>query len=556
MDIFDKVKKILYEKIKEIIPSTINVEECFKDVIVERPRDIKYGDLATNVALIFAKKINKSPFEIAKQLSESIYFPDGEISKIEPTYPGFINFRISKKFINSELYKIIEYKSEYGTNQSGNGKKINIEFVSANPTGPLHVGHGRWAALGDCLANIFRANSYEVIKEYYINDAGSQVELFCKSVLARCRELLNLPSEFPEGGYPGDYVYDIAKTLIEKKGKNYFLKPTDEIEKDIRLESIEIMMNIIKDTLQIMGIEFDIWFEESDLYETGIFKDVVDSLEKNQFIYSKDGAKWFISSKYGDDKDRVVVRTTGEPTYFGADIAYLKNKLDRNYDKNIYIWGSDHHGDVMRLKAVAEVLESGRGKVEIIIGQFINLIREKKPVRMSKRRGIYFTLRDLLNELDRDVVRYFFIMKSFDTPINFDLDLAKEKSMKNPIYYVQYAHARIESILRKAKEKDVEVPSLNKINFDFISEPYEISLAKELIFYPYVIKKACQNRATHIITNYLENLAKLFHLFYTNCKVIGEDNNITNSRFSLILVTKQVFKNALNILGVSAPKSM
>jgi arginyl-tRNA synthetase len=556
MDIFDKVKKILYEKIKEIIHPTIDIEEYFKDVLVERPKDIKYGDLATNIALIFAKKINKSPFEMAKHLSESIYFPDGEISKIEPAYPGFINFRFSKKFINSELYKIIEYKSEYGTNQTGDGKKINIEFVSANPTGPLHVGHGRWAALGDCLANIFRANSYEVIKEYYINDAGSQVELFCKSVLARCKELLNLASEFPEGGYPGDYVYDIAKTLIEKKGKNYFLKLTDEIEKDICLESIEIMTNIIKDTLRMMGIEFDIWFKESDLYASGLFNDVVDSLEKNKFIYSKDGAKWFISSEYGDDKDRVVVRKNGEPTYFGADIAYLKNKLDRNYDKNIYIWGSDHHGDVMRLKAAAEVLEAGPGKVEVIIGQFINLIRGKRPVRMSKRKGIYFTLRDLLNELNRDVIRYFFVMNSFDTPIDFDIDLAKEKSMKNPVYYVQYAHARIESILKKAKENGIEIPSLDKINFNFISEPDEISLAKELIFYPYVIKKACQNRATHIITNYLENLAKLFHLFYTNCRVIGEDKNITNSRLSLILATKQVFKNALSILGVSAPKSM
>lgn len=556
INIYNKIKKVLYDEVKEMLPIEIDMEEFYKEVIVERSREKKYGDLATNTAFVFSKRINKSPIDLAHQLSERLYFPGGEITEILPSHPGFINFKLSNKFINSELIKILELKSRYGTNYTGKGKKINLEFVSSNPTGPLHVGHGRWAAFGDCLSNIFEANGYEVIKEYYINDAGTQVELLGKSVLARCREILNIPSEFPEGGYPGKYVYDIAETLIEKKGKDYFSYQADKIIKDICIQSTEIMMGRIKETLEMMGVKFDIWFNESELYKTGLFNQVIDSLEKKNFIYFKDDAKWFVSSKYGDDKDRVVIRKTGEPTYFGADIAYLKNKLNRGYDKNIYIWGSDHHGDVMRLKAVAKVLEKEPAKVEVIIGQFVNLISKGKPVRMSRRRGKFFTLRELLKELDKDVIRYFFVMKSLDTPLDFDLDLAKEKSMENPVYYIQYVHARIESILKKAKEKDIEIPSFDKINLDFISQPDEIALSKELIFYPFIIKKACQNRATHIITNYLENLAKIFHLFYTNCRVIVEDNSVTNSRMSLILATKQVIKNALKILGVSAPESM
>ena len=556
INIYNKIKKVLYDEVKEMLPVEIDIKEFYKEVIVERSREKKYGDLATNTAFVFSKRINKSPIDLAHQLSERLYFPGGEITEIVPSHPGFINFKLSNKFINSELIKILELKSRYGTNYTGKGKKINLEFVSSNPTGPLHVGHGRWAAFGDCLSNIFEANGYEVIKEYYINDAGTQVELLGKSVLARCREILNIPSEFPEGGYPGKYVYDIAETLIEKKGKDYFSYQADKIIKDICIQSTEIMMGRIKETLEMMGVKFDIWFNESELYKTGLFNQVIDSLEKKNFIYFKDDAKWFVSSKYGDDKDRVVIRKTGEPTYFGADIAYLKNKLNRGYDKNIYIWGSDHHGDVMRLKAVAKVLEKEPAKVEVIIGQFVNLISKGKPVRMSRRRGKFFTLRELLKELDKDVIRYFFVMKSLDTPLDFDLDLAKEKSMENPVYYIQYVHARIESILKKAKEKDIEIPSFDKINLDFISQPDEIALSKELIFYPFIIKKACQNRATHIITNYLENLAKIFHLFYTNCRVIVEDNSVTNSRMSLILATKQVIKNALKILGVSAPESM
>jgi len=556
INIYNKIKKVLYDEVKEMLPIEIDMKEFYKEVIVERSREKKYGDLATNTAFVFSKRINKSPIDLAHQLSERLYFPGGEITEIVPSHPGFINFKLSNKFINSELIKILELKSRYGTNYTGKGKKINLEFVSSNPTGPLHVGHGRWAAFGDCLSNIFEANGYEVIKEYYINDAGTQVELLGKSVLARCREILNIPSEFPEGGYPGKYVYDIAETLIEKKGKDYFSYQADKIIKDICIQSTEIMMGRIKETLEMMGVKFDIWFNESELYKTGLFNQVIDSLEKKNFIYFKDDAKWFVSSKYGDDKDRVVIRKTGEPTYFGADIAYLKNKLNRGYDKNIYIWGSDHHGDVMRLKAVAKVLEKEPAKVEVIIGQFVNLISKGKPVRMSRRRGKFFTLRELLKELDKDVIRYFFVMKSLDTPLDFDLDLAKEKSMENPVYYIQYVHARIESILKKAKEKDIEIPSFDKINLDFISQPDEIALSKELIFYPFIIKKACQNRATHIITNYLENLAKIFHLFYTNCRVIVEDNSVTNSRMSLILATKQVIKNALKILGVSAPESM
>ena len=556
INIYNKIKKVLYDEVKEMLPIEIDMEEFYKEVIVERSREKKYGDLATNAAFVFSKRINKSPIDLAHQLSERLYFPGGEITDIVPSHPGFINFKLSNKFINSELTKILKLKSRYGTNQTGKGKRINLEFVSANPTGPLHVGNGRWAALGDCLVNIFEANGYKVIKEYYINDAGTQVELLGKSVLARCREILNIPSEFPEGGYPGKYVYDIAETLIEKKGKDYFSYQADKIIKDICIQSTEIMMGRIKETLEMMGVKFDIWFKESELYKSGLFKQVVDFLEKNEFIYIKNGAKWFISSQYGDDKDRVVIKKNGEPTYFGADIAYLKNKLNRGYDKNIYIWGSDHHGDVMRLKAAAKVLETEPDKVEIIIGQFVNLTQGKKPVRMSKRKGIFFSLRKLLEQLNIDVIRYFFVMKSLDTPLDFDLDLAKEKSIENPVYYIQYVHARIESILKKAKEKDIEIPSFDKINFDFISQPDEIALSKELIFYPFVIKKACQNRATHLITNYLENLAKIFHLFYTNCRVIVEDSSVTNSRISLILVTKQIIKNALKILGVSAPESM
>jgi len=556
VDIFKKIRETLYKNINEIIPDKVYIKNYFKDVVVERPRDIKHGDLSTNVAFIFSKIINKTPIGLATQLSNKILFSDGEISKIVPTHPGFINFKLSREFINSELYKILKHKSNYGTNQTGKGKKINFEFVSSNPTGPLHVGHGRWAALGDCLSNIFEANGYEVIREYYINDAGTQVELFGKSVLARCREILDLPSEFPEGGYPGKYVYDIAKVLIKRKGKDYFSYPADKIIKDITIQSTEIMMNIIKETLKMIGVEFNIWFSESELYKTGLFNQIINSLEKKDFIYFKDGAKWFVSSKYGDDKDRVVIRKTGEPTYFGADIAYLRNKLNRDYDKNIYLWGSDHHGDVMRLKAAAKVLEAGPDKVEVIIGQFVNLISKGKPVRMSRRKGKFFTLRELLEELDKDVIRYFFVMKSFDTPLDFDLDLAKEKSIKNPVYYIQYVHARIKSILKKAKKESVEIPSLDRVNFDFILQPDEITLARELIFYPFVIKKACKNRATHLVTNYLENLAKIFHSFYTTCRVIGDNKKITNSRISLILATKQVIKNALTILGVSVPESM
>ena len=515
------------------------------------PPQKEYGDFATNFAMQSARVFHQNPRKIAEELAKRI---QGDwLDHTQVAGPGFLNFYLQGDVLYDNFAQIFAAGEAYGQLTKKDGPKIQVEYVSANPTGPLHVGHGRGAAAGSALVNLLRAAGYPVESEYYINDAGNQMNILAQSVNARYLELLGQDVEFPENGYHGEDIKVTAQRIIDKDGDKY-LKMDEQERLDIFKDlAYHEKLAILKEDLEKFNVTFDNWFSERTLHPDAV-KKAVKILQDNGNIYEKDGALWLKSTAYGDDKDRVVIRDNGVPTYLAADIAYHHNKYERGFGRIINIWGADHHGYIARVKAAMQALGHDPEKLTVLLLQMVALYRDGELVKMSKRTGQSVTLNELIEEVGTDAARYFFLMRSLDSQLDFDLDLAKKKSNDNPVYYIQYAHARICSIFRQADEARLKLG--DKPQFERLTEDAEIALIKKIEEYPEVIERAARDYAPQQIARYSYDLAALFHSFYNKCRIMGVDEALGEARLALVKVTAHVIRHSLRILGVSAPEHM
>ena len=523
------------------------------DFVIEVPREKAHGDFATNVSMLMAKEAKMNPRQIAQLIVERFSKEDTWVEKIEVAGPGFINFYLNHSWLYQVLPLVEKEDTRYGSSNVGQGIKVQVEFVSANPTGLLHMGNARGAAIGDTLSNILSAAGYEVTKEFYVNDAGNQIENFGKSLEARYYQELGYDYPFPEEGYHGEDIIDTVKRIIADVGDEYLKLSQDERRKKLTEIALEEKLTSIRNTLKEFGVEYDVWFKESSLHESGAIEEVLKILQEKDLIYEKEGALWFRSSRFGEDKDEVVVRSNGIPTYFAADIAYHKNKFDRGFDWVINIWGADHHGHVARMKGAMEACGYNPDNLTVILMQLVRLFRGGEIVRMSKRTGKYVTLAELVEEVGKDAARYFFVMRNPDSHLDFDLDLAKQESSENPVYYVQYAHARICSILKATGEK---LPLTQDTDLSLLTEPSELELLRKIADLPDEIIHAAKSLEPHHLARYATDLAGLFHTFYNSCRVLNDDLELRKARLILVNATRITLRNVLTLLGVSAPERM
>ncbi len=507
----------------------------------------EFGDFSSNIALSISKELSQNPLETAQKLKESMGDSSLEIDEITVSKPGFINFKISNKYYYDMLNQILK-NSDFGKSGHGKGKTANVEFVSANPTGPLTVGHGRNAVLGDAVSNILEWNGFSVTREYYFNDAGRQMRVLSESVEARYFETLNKPSEFPEDGYQGSYINDIAKEMISEFGEN--LSSGDALFKQVPEKKI---FQQIKNTLKKLGISFDQFSNEKTFYDNGDINRLLDELESNDLIYKKDGATWFKSSALGKEQDRVFIKGSGEPTYRVPDTAYHRNKIERKFDLIIDVFGADHMDTYPDVLIALQALGYKTDHIKVLLYQFVTLLRGGEKIKMSTRKANFITLDELIDEVGVDVVRYFFIMRGVNTHLNFDLDLAADQSEKNPVYYLQYAHARISNIIQRSGKANIEPLSYNS---ELLIHGQEIALLKKLEQFPGVVRASLSSLEPQTIANYLQDTAGNFHKYYAECRIIGNDENLTKARIALALATKKVLANGLGILGISAPEKM
>jgi arginyl-tRNA synthetase len=529
----------------------------FPSVDVEEPKVALHGDFSTNFAMVSASVQKMAPKKIAETLLHYLNDPAGMIQKTEIAGPGFINFYIRPDAWHPVLSAIHEKDAAYGATDMGRGEKVQVEFVSANPTGPLHVGHGRGAVVGDAAASILAFCGYDVSREYYINDAGNQVHTLGRSVLLRARELAGHAIVFPEECYQGDYVADIAKRLLLEKGDWILTADEAEAVAFCSGSAAEEILDWIKEDLDHLGIRFDSWFSEQRLCESGKVDAVIRRFTEKHLIYEQDGAGWFKTSDYGDEKDRVVVRNNGQTTYFASDIAYHQDKFDRGFDRVIDVWGADHHGYIPRIRASIAASDIDPSRFTVILTQLVNLLRRGEPVAMGKRSGQFVTLREVIDEVGRDAVRFIFLTRHYDSPLDFDLELAKEQTNDNPVFYVQYVHARISSILRKvAEEKGIHDIAYDPEAVGRLLEPEEIGLIKHLSRYPETMAESAERLEPHRIAFYLMDLASLFHAYYNRHRVITDDPRLTIGRLYLVAAVRIVIRNGLHLLGVSAPETM
>lgn len=554
----------LREQLKDIIETSL--KDFFKDISpvpiyeVEVPKDKSHGDFSSNIALKSAKIFKKSPMKLASEfcviIEESIdKSPFKEkIEKVDVQKPGFINFYLTTEAAFDILAQIFQEKDDFGRTDFGKGKKIQVEFVSANPTGPLSVAHARQAAVGDALVNVLNFIGFKADREYYVNDEGNQINILGKSIASRATEILGGTDNFPEEGYQGEYIYDITRKFLKDKKikdiKHLRDIPIDEFSQ----YGVEYLMVVIKNDLDDFGVHFDIWSYQSKLASEDYTKAAVDLLKGKGYIYEKEGALWFRSTEYNDDKDRVLQKSDGDYTYLAPDIAYHKNKYERGYEKIVNIWGPDHHGYISRLKAAVLALGHDKDSLEILIVQLATIYRQGKPVSMSTRRGQYISLREVIDEVGVDAARFFFLMRSISAHLDFDLELAKKETPENPVYYIQYAHARINSILKKAKEARITAKA-KKIKL--LKESEEIDLIKKIGTFPDILVLCYNQRDVFSLVNYLMELGACFHKFYDIHRVIDTNNtDLSSERLALINATRIIFANGLRLLGVSAPKKM
>jgi arginyl-tRNA synthetase len=543
--------------VRKALQDVFGIAEDFEPEL-EIPSLAQHGDYATNAAMVLAKSLKKNPREIAEKLSEPITSLGANIlDRLEIAGPGFINFFIKKEAFRRVLPMVFEQGENFGKTDVGKGRFVQVEFVSANPTGPLHVGHGRGAAVGDALARILEASGYRVHREYYINDVGKQMKILGRSLYLRYLELLGRQIEFPEDHYRGDYMKDLARDFLQEVGTKYLDIPEDEAVPVCSKYAAQKILDGIRKDLEDFRVTYDEWFSEEKLHREGMVESAIDQLRSRGFIYEQDGAVWFKSSLFGDEKDRVIVRSNGAKTYFAADIAYHWNKMQRGFDTIIDIWGADHHGYVPRIKAVVEALGFDPKKLNIILVQLVNLLRGGQPVAMSTRAGEFVTLREVMDEVGVDAARYMFLTRRSDSPLDFDLELAKAQSSENPVYYVQYAHARISSLFAVAAERGVKLDVETAFkHLDRLEEPQEIQLTKILGEFPFVVKKSAECLEPHRIPYYLHELASTFHAYYNHHRILTDDDALTQARLALAGAIHIVLKNALKLIGLSAPDKM
>ncbi|NCC96597.1 MAG: arginine--tRNA ligase [Synergistales bacterium] len=533
----------------------VNLDDL-PEVHLERPKREDQGDWATNVAMQACKVLGQKPRDLALDLVERLK-SDIHIKSVEVAGPGFINFFLADQWIGSVVSSVLKAGDNYGRCDLGKGRKVQVEFVSANPTGPLHVGHGRGAAVGDIIGNILSFAGWSVQKEYYVNDAGLQMSNLGKSTQSRYFELLGRGSEapFPDDGYKGDYIYDLARALIEKEGESLLDRSLEDSLPFFTEYSCGVILEGIKKDLNRFGVKFDRWFSEKTLYTDKLVQNAVSTLNDRGYTYEDGGAVWFRSTDFGDDKDRVLFRSNGVPTYFASDVAYHKNKFDRGFDRVIDVWGADHHGYVPRMRAAIEALGKSSDDFTVALIQFVNLLRDGDQVSMSTRSGQFVTLSDVIDEVGIDATRYYFVMRRSDSHLDFDLELAKRESSDNPVFYVQYANARMSSIIRTLEERGIDFPDEGDLNEEHLNSPEEKKLVTRLSMFPEEVEKAASELAPHRIVNYLHDLAGDFHSFYNAHRVLDEDPRRA-SRILLIKASRIVLSNGLRILGISAPDRM
>ncbi len=525
---------------------------------VEMTRDRSFGDYATNAALVMAGALSSPPRDLAGRLAERLLCLDGGalLQKAEVAGPGFVNLTLSPAYWATVVDDVLARGPSYADGESGKGKRVQVEFVSANPTGPLHVGHGRGAALGDALANVLEAAGWAVSREYYINDAGNQINTLGRSVLARYRELLGRGGEFPADGYHGAYIADIAGALRDKEGERLLSLPEGEALGTASRFAADAIFDDIRDDLLQFGVRFDEWFSEKSLFDSGEVKQTLDDLEAAGHLFREEGALWFRSIPFGDDKDRVVIKADGSTTYFASDLAYHRNKYRRGFDRVINIWGADHHGYIPRLSAGVQALGRRKEDLGILLVQLVSLRRGGKPVAMSTRAGEFDTLRQVREEVGRDAARFIFLTRKSDSKLDFDLELAKAQSNDNPVYYVQYAHARVCSILRKAEEAGLSVPAPGEADLSLLTLAEERDLVRHLAALPETIEGAALAMEPHRLTGYLRDLATTLHNYYHHHRVITEDPALSRARLALMTAVRTALVRALALLGVSAPERM
>jgi arginyl-tRNA synthetase len=555
--------KLVQEEIKDALrAAALKAREAgeltftnLPDFVLEVPREKQHGDFAANLAMLLTKEAKMPPRQIAQALLKNFPKEGTWVESLEVAGPGFINFKLNNSWLYHVITDVLEAGQAYGRSDIGQGKKVQVEFVSANPTGLLHMGNARGAALGDTIANLLDAAGFNVSREYYINDAGNQIHNFALSLEARYLQALGLDVPFPEDGYHGKDLIATVERFINLHGKKYLEVEAEERQSALVKYALDEKLSHIRQVLHDFGVDYDVWFSEKSLYESGAINKVMEDLKNRGYIYEKDDALWFKSSLYGDEKDEVVVRSNGVPTYFAADIAYHVNKFERGFEWVINLWGADHHGHVARMKGAVDALGYNPDQLQVVLMQLVRLFSGGEILRMSKRTGQYVTLSELMEEVGRDAARYFFVMRSADSHLDFDLDLAKSESAENPVYYVQYAHARICSILRQAKEAGVsELPT--KVDYELLTESSELELLRKIADFPEVVAGAALALEPHRLTRYASELAGLFHSFYTNCRVLNIEANLMAARLALVHTVKITLANLLHLIGVSSPERM
>ena len=554
------MKKILIKPLEKSIETCFEKglleKKDFSPIEVESTKEEAHGDYATNLAMILASTLKMNPRKIAALIVENIEDSDNIIEKVEIAGPGFINFFMKDNIWTTLLKEVDEKMDHYGESDLGKGKRVQVEFVSANPTGPLHIGHARGAVIGDVIANILTASGFSVSREYYINDAGNQMNNLGRSVFYRYRELSGEEIDYPSECYQGQYITDLAEEILEKNGDEYRTRKEEDVIEFFTGYAADTILKGIKKDLEVFGVVFDCYFSEKELYKDDSVRKLLRELQEKKYVYKDGDTLWFRTTDFGDEKDRVVVRENGEPTYFAADIAYHQNKYSRNFDTVIDIWGADHHGYVPRMYAGIEALGKGKEALEVVLVQLVNLLRDGKPVAMSTRAGEFVTLGEVVDEVGKDASRYNFLMRRSNSHLDFDLELAKKQSNENPVYYVQYAHARISSIMRMAVERGYEIPGYDDVDLSLLVLPEEFNMIKSIDRFPELIEGSAKALEPHRITFYANDLASIFHSYYNKNRVISDDAKLTGARLFLVKSAGIILRNALRLLGVSAPERM
>ncbi|MBT89337.1 MAG: arginine--tRNA ligase [Spirochaetales bacterium] len=544
------IQKKILEKIENCLIENEEFSKLdFSKLSLSIPKNISHGDFSTNFALIISSELKTNPNELANKMTSALLAKkDTFFKSVNVVEPGFVNFQIADQVYQDYLKEINNHGNRFGSSKKKQ-KKVLIEFVSANPTGPLHLGHLRNAAVGDSISRILLFAGYDVVNEYYLNDYGSQIELLGESLQSRVHEILSIKKEIPEGGYKGEYLIDLAKNLTSKEDRDFLLKSNTEYFSNF---ATAYLIEEIKKDLGLLNISFDSWFsEKKDIHTSKYLNEIQDTLDLKKGVYTKDNAEWIRTSKFGDNNDWVIKKSDGSSTYFMNDIAYHQTKFKRGFDLIINIWGADHHSHISRLKASMNLLSNDTSKMIFILIQFVRLVRNDEDVSMSKRSGTYTTVRDLLSEFNKDLVRFLMISRSSDTHFDFDLDKCREDSEENPVFYIQYANARINSVLQKSPLKNLNYKNLSTLN-----EEKEIALIKRLLNFPDIVNEAADNFAPHKVAFYLQGLASEFHAYYKSTKILVEDDTVVNGRLVLLSSIKIVLMNGLNLLGVSSPDKM